>query len=229
MSVGAIGGLEEATPLLSSCSSRSGVGRDVFRRRIPRWDRAARNPIRRACLWTDNLKLLATMLSLLTAGRDRFKPSSLESVVLWPMTNGPMDAPDFFAHLELDGCKILSWDRFLSQTILLTTLDLSLDRPAPTSQLFSILISNPHLQNLMLPIGMAPLNSGGSSFRVALRHLKRSHLIGCLSHLFGFLCRLEYRIEDYHVRSHHLRRSPTIRSGRTYKTTSNVTANLEAD
>jgi len=184
---------------------------DVLRSALQ--DRAARDTIRQVHLWTNDPGLLSSILSSLTAGRDRLQPSSLESVILWSMNHGtPVDASEFFTHhhpsklryLDLDGCTVSSLDHFLSQTTLLTTLDLSLDKTSsvPTSQLFSILASNPHLQDLTLSIGMVPLDgSSGSSFRVALHHLERLHLIGRLPHLFWFLYRLEYpdRMEDLSI------------------------------
>jgi len=123
-----------------------------------------------------------------------------------------VDVSDFFTHhhlsklrhLDLDGCTISSLDHFLSQTTLLTTLDLSLHETSfvPTPKLLLILASNPHLQDLTLSVGMVPLDSSsGSSFRLALHHLKRLRLIGHLLHLFRFLDRLEYpdRMEDLSI------------------------------
>jgi len=141
-------------------------------------DRAARNSIRRVHLWADNLKFLNSILSSLSAGRDKLQPSSLESVILLPMNDGtPVDVSDLFTyhhpsklrHPNLEGCTTSSMDHFLLQPMLLTTLDLPLDRtsPAPPFQLFSVLASNPHLQDLTLSIETAPLDSGtGSSHRI---------------------------------------------------------------
>ena len=179
-------------------------------------DRAARDTIRRVHLGAEDSEILSSVLASLTAGRQRLRPGSLESLVLWAEDRTPVDVSDFFAHfhlsklrhLELVNCTISSWDNLLPQTTLLTTLELTLNKtsPAPTmSQLLSILASNPRLQGLALYTGMVPSdNTTGSSPQVALHQLRRLHLTGRIPHLFSLLHRLEYpdRMEDLSINVH---------------------------
>jgi hypothetical protein len=112
---------------------------------------------------------------------------------------------DFFArchfpnlsHLYLsEGIKISSWEHFRLHTTSLTTLWLTLKDTSPTpttSQLLSILASNPRLQSLMLSKSMIPRDNGdGSTSRVPLHHLTDLFLKGDIHPVFRLLRRLDH-------------------------------------
>jgi len=165
-------------------------------------DHAARDTVRQVHIRTEDSKLLDAILSSLAAHCDGLRTNSLESFVLWNQGGTPADVSDFFAHyrfpklrrLALSNCTISSWDHLTSRTTLLTTLQLTLDKiPPPTaSQLFSMLTSNPQLEELTLAEGVIPVDDNvAPSFRVPFRRLKRFALAGNLSHLFRLLRQLE--------------------------------------
>ena len=115
-----------------------------------------------------------------------------------------MDASDFCARSRLSRLRFLdlygnlrisSWDRLASRTTLLTTLSLKLDTflSSPiltTSQLFSILTSNPNLQELHLYDSALPGDTKGSTPIVGLHDLKFLSLMGEFHRLFGLLRQL---------------------------------------
>ena len=115
----------------------------------------------------------------------------------------PVDVSAFFAHcrfpklrrLDLTGCAISSWDGLTSRTSTLTTLKLDLCFPSftpTTSELLSILASNPVLQKVALHRRGVPDDGGGkSSSRVQLRHLNGLELVGELQHIIGLLHHLD--------------------------------------
>jgi hypothetical protein len=183
------------------------VGRDAFNsvvRSVLR-DRANRDTIRLVHLRSADPELLSSVISSLTADREGLRSSSVESFILYN-DYGDMspDVSYFFArylfpklqHLELTDCEISSWDRLLSRTGALTTLDLDLGYPSPaptTSQLLSILTSNPALQKISLSRDMVPNDSGdNSSLRVSLHYLKELKLAGYLQNVFRILHRLDH-------------------------------------
>jgi hypothetical protein len=167
-------------------------------------ERAARGTIRQVHLRTKDPGLLRALLSTLTTNREGLLANNLESLVLWTDKDGmQVDVSDFFAHhrfpklrrLVITGCKISSWNHLISRTTVLKTLRLTPNKASPTptaSQLFSILASNPHLEELSLSTHMIPSGShGGPPFPVPLRHLQKLDVAGHPSHLFRFLDQLE--------------------------------------
>jgi len=118
------------------------------------------------------------------------------------------DVSDLFArhcfpklrNLHLSGdFRISSWDHLKSITTTLTNLSLHFYDIDPssavptTSQILSLLASNPNLWSLTLNI--PPINDDGGydpRLQVPLRHLERISLTGPFRHLFPILQRLEF-------------------------------------
>ena len=182
-------------------------------------DRVHEDTIRSIHLQFQDPRSIDRVLGRLTATLKRLQPNpspspvnceelrsnSLESLVLCNRSYGrSVDASDFFAHyhlpklqrLDLINCKISSWDHLTSRTSVLVTLKLDLTGPLPiptTSQLLSIISSNPALQRIELFGRTIPNDGGGeSSSRVQLHHLKEIRLGGDLRHVLNFLDQLDH-------------------------------------
>ena len=165
-------------------------------------NRAAQGTIRRVHLHAP-YNYLESVIDLLTADRGEPRPNGIESIIFW---NAPdsLDVSSFFAHsrfpklqrLELDCSTISSWDHLTSQTSVLTILELNFGVPSPTpttSQLLSVLSSNPALRTVRLFDRAVP-NDGGveSPIRVQLHHLKELLLDGGLRHVIRLLDQLDH-------------------------------------
>ena len=166
-------------------------------------DRAARDVIRKVHLRSNNPRLLAAIVSSLTPKGDSVRRSNIESVVL-----SDVDVSDFFARYRFPrlhdlrlsgGFRISSWDYLKSATAALTNLSLSLTSTTPsstiptTSQIISLLSSNPNLTSLAL--NTPAINNDDAtnpSLQVQLHHLERISLIGAFRHIFPILRRLEF-------------------------------------
>jgi len=170
-------------------------------------DRAARNVIRKVHLKSDDTDLLAAIISSLVHEGEDIRPSSIESIVL-----SAVDISDLFTRYRFPKLRNLhlsqrfrmsSWDRLKSTTTVLTNLFLSnIDTPPrppspsavpTTSQILSLLASNPNLRSLTLDI--LPINDDGGydpRLQVPLRHLEHISLEGHFHHLFPILQRLEF-------------------------------------
>ena len=171
-------------------------------------DRAARDTIRRVHLVADDSELSDSIISSLTANRGGLRSNSMESFILWNRGDTSVDVSDFFAHylfpklqrLDLFNCAISSWDHLTFRTSVLTTLELNFDEdfdhdsPTPTtSQLLSILTSNPGLRKVQLSMCAIPEDGvEESSTPVQLHHLKELRLEGDLRHVFKLLHRLDF-------------------------------------
>ena len=175
------------------------------------WDalraRAAQDTIRRVHLrarWS----YLDSIIGLLTANRGEPRPNGMESIILRNKDVRPVDVSNFFARhcfpklrrLELKCCSTSSWDHLTSQTSVLTTLELDFIDPSPTpttSQLLSILSSNPALRKVKLTNRAVPDDGGGrdgggmSSVRVHLPYLNKLRLDGGLQHVIRLLDKLD--------------------------------------
>ena len=165
-------------------------------------DRAARDVIRKVHLKSDDTRLLTAIISSLIPGGEDVRPSSIESIVL-----RNVDVSDLFTryrfpklrNLHLSGrFKISSWDYLKSTTTALTNLSLTYFNTVPssaiptTSQIFSLLASNPNLRSLTL--GPALINGNGGydpKLRVSLCHLESIDLSGPFRDVFPILSRLE--------------------------------------
>jgi len=168
-------------------------------------DRVARDVVRKVHLHSDDMELLTTIVSSLIPESGGVRPSSIESIVL-----SDVDVSDLFVrhrfpklrNLHLSGhFSISSWDHLKSTTTTLTNLSL-FDNDDPTvspsavpttSQILSLLASNPNLRSLVL--GSLPINDDGGCDprpQVPLHHLERISLSGTLHHVFPILHRLEF-------------------------------------
>ena len=166
-------------------------------------DRAAQGAIRRVHL-VARWHYLDLIIGLLTADLREPQPIGIESIILRDESFQPVDVSNFFARyhfpklrrLELDYCSISSWDHLTSRTSVLTTLELNFGEPSPTpttSQLLSILSSNPALRKVGLTNRAVPDDGGGeSSVRVQLHHLKELRLDGGLRHVVKLLDKLDH-------------------------------------
>ena len=175
-------------------------------------DRAARDTIRRIHLSSEDRSLLSSIISSLAARCEGVRSNSVESFILLNESCVPLDISDFFAHfrfpklrrLELNDCKITSWDLLTSRTAVLTTLSLRFYNSSPTpttSQLLSILTSNPALRKLTLSRYAIPDDGGGGSLlRVPLRHLEDLRLDGGIHPVLGLLHRLDHPGNMDHLR-----------------------------
>ena len=149
----------------------------------------------------DGPALAPIILSLTPDHDEGVQNDNIESIV-WRNWGTPLvDVSNFFARsrlsnlrlLELSGnFRILSWDYLTPRTTLLTSLLLEVPlSPTPiTSQLFSILASNPNIRKLWLTDPALPNDADGPTFQVPLHHLKSLSLIGAFHRVFGLLRQL---------------------------------------
>ena len=159
--------------------------------------------IRQSHLMTGSTDVLTSIISSLTPSDEGGKNDNIESIIWTNEGFASVDISTFFARsrlsklrmLDLDGnLRISSWDHLIPQTTLLTSLSLCFNKfpssPLPTtSQLLSILASNPYLQELQLD-GALPDDDDGYTFKVPLRDMRMLTLSGVFRHLFGLLHRL---------------------------------------
>jgi len=163
-------------------------------------DRAARGTIRSVHLQSRRRSLLRSILSSLTPDGEEVQSSSIESISL-----RSVDVSNFFArcrfpklwYLHLSrGITFSSWEYLGPHTTALTTLHLAIEETShnpSTSQLLSILASNPRLQDVTLSKRTIPRDNGdGSTFRVPLHNLKRLSLYGPFQSIFQLLYRLDH-------------------------------------
>ena len=197
-------GISALDLILDGWSNRGGVFDEAMRDVL--MDRAAHNVIRKLHLRSNDMELLTTIISSLIPEGEEVRPSSIESIVL-----GNVDVSDLFTRYRfpklrnlylLQGFRISSWDHLKSTTTALIHLSLSdidtSSSPSPsavptTSQILSLLASNPNLRSLALDV--LPINddSGYSpKLQVPLRHLGWISLTGPFHHLFPILQRLEF-------------------------------------
>jgi len=169
-------------------------------------DRASKDAIRRIHLISRSAKLLDNIISSLSPESEGIRSNSVESFIIRNWSHDPklpVRASDLFAHyrfpklqhLELSHCTISSWDHLQSRTSTLTNLILEPDNssPAPsTSQLLSILASNPTLQKIRIFEPAVPNDGDNSSFQVPLHQLKELKLDGNSQHVVRLLHRLDH-------------------------------------
>lgn len=165
-------------------------------------DRAARDSIRSLHLSSRNTSLLHSIISSLIPDGEGIKYSSVESLILEDFN---LDASDFLTHHRFPKLRYLAllvksdistWDHLKSHTTALTTLSLINRGPSislTTSQVLSILASNPQLRHLSLSIPTTPHDGDDvSTFRVPLDHLKELNLDGDFHPVFRLLRRLAH-------------------------------------
>ena len=176
-------------------------------------DLAARDRIRQIHFAGDEAYLLDAIASpLIPQGEDPQERHTIESII-FQLSVIPVDFSRFFLHSRLPNLRCLLihgfllqapfWDQLtLLQTTRLSILSLQI-KHAPlsitTSQLFSILISNPNLRGLRLAYAALPDDSSESSVRVSLRALRTIALEGEFARVFELLNRLDLPALDHTV------------------------------
>ncbi|KAF9650310.1 hypothetical protein BDM02DRAFT_1452815 [Thelephora ganbajun] len=164
-------------------------------------DHVARGVIRKVHLRSRNIGLLTSIVSSLTPEGEAIRHSNIESIVL-----SDVDVCGFFVRhhfpklrdLSLFGCLDLPLDHLKSHTSALVNLKLC-DNTTPrtsiptTTQILSLLASNPDIRTLMLRFPTLNNDSRHDfKHRVLLRHLEGLSLIGKIYHIFPILDRLEF-------------------------------------
>ena len=168
---------------------------------------AARDAIRRVHLRSGSSQLLNSIIFSIVTKAEGTRSNSVESFAVQSYGEPIPDVSLFFSRyhlpklrcLRLLGCTISSWDLLKSQTMALTTIELTFSAapgisPTPTPpQLLGILSSNPLLQHLILSFSRAPhfVDSERTSSPVPLRHLKKLSLSGIFPRAFELLNQLE--------------------------------------
>jgi len=166
--------------------------------------RVRQDTICRVHLMPNDCDTLASIISSLTPDHEGCQNENIESIMLRNRGSTFVDVSDFFARsrlprlhfLDLYGrIQISPWDRLAPRTTLLTalSLDITIPPPSPTlpaSQLFSILSSNPNLQELSLADAALPDDADSMSFKVQLPQLNTLSLTGKPYHLLGLLRQL---------------------------------------
>ena len=178
----------------------SGPLRDALRART------TQDTIRQVHLLSHNGELLSSVISLLTPDEEYIQHKSIESIDLRNWGTFISDVSRFFTCIRLPKLRSLflhgvlkmpSWDHLVEQTTLLTTLSLDISEPSltqsPTTELLSMLDSNPSLRVLSLGGFAIPEDDGGwPTSQVSLRHLRKLHLAGELRCVFRLLNRLAF-------------------------------------
>ena len=174
-----------------------GALRDALR------DRAIRDVIRKVHLRGRNTELLTVIISSLIPEAEGVRSSSIESIVLSNVDVSSLFTRHCFPKLRnlhlFGNLKISSWDHVKSTTTALTSLSLNLNNinlssaVPTTSQILSLLASNPNLRFLVLDV--LPINDDGKDgprLRVPLRYLEHISLSGTLRYVFPILHQLEF-------------------------------------
>jgi hypothetical protein len=166
--------------------------------------RVVQGAIRQVHLGSHDGDILTSIISSLTPDDEGGQNENIESIILRSRGSPPVDVSKFFARsrlsklrmLDLSGnLQILSWGYLTSRTTLLTTLSLNITEFSPsisptTSQLCSILASNPNLRQLMLSDIALPFDDDGSTSQIPLRDLNILSLTGDFRRIFALLRRL---------------------------------------
>ena len=165
--------------------------------------RVIQNTIRQVLFFSEDFSTLKPIISSLTPDDEGGQNENIESIALHGWGDPALDVSKFFARSHLSRLRSLdlygnflvsSWDSLASRTTLLTRLSLNINTsswpsPPTAAQLFSILTSNPNLQELSLTNNL-PNDPDASTSKVQLRHLKTLALTGESRHLLGLLRRL---------------------------------------
>ena len=178
-------------------------------------DRATRDAIRRVHLRAGDSELLTSIISSLTVNGEGVRSNRMESFILFNDNDTPVDISDFFdcyrfpnlRHLKLANCTTTRLDHLASRTGSLTTLSFDSTSPSlalTTSELLSILASNPTLQKVSLSVYADPSYGGhGFNFRVPLHSLEELRLSGDVREVGGVLHRLDLpNKSDLHLSLH---------------------------
>ena len=164
-------------------------------------NRVRQDTIRRAHLMSTDGGTLTSIISSLTPNNEGCQNDNIESIIWRNIGLTFVDVSDFFVRSRLSRLRFLdlfgeiqisSWDYLAPQTVLLTALSLDISMPSPSStlpasRLFSILNSNPNLQELSLAGAALPKDADRLTFQVQLPHLNTLSLTGEPHHLLGLL------------------------------------------
>jgi len=167
-------------------------------------DRVRQDTIRRVHILTYDYNFITSIISSLTPNGEGGQNENIESIVLVNEGFATVDISNFFSRSRLSRLRLLdlggdlrisSWDWLASRTTLLTSLSLEINSALPpptptTSQLISILRSNPNLRELRLSDTSLPNDTDGFASKVPLRNLKMLSLAGEFRHIFRLLHRL---------------------------------------
>ena len=168
--------------------------------------RVIQSTIRQVHLRSIDPKTMTSIISSLTPG-DNSKDAqnkNIESIILETWGIPHIVVSNFFARSNLSKLHLLditgnfctpSWDPSSSRITHLTSLSLRVSESSPshtptTSQLFSILTSNPNLQQLVLTDAAIPDDADRSMLEIPLHNLKLLSLSGKFRPLFGLLHQL---------------------------------------
>jgi len=183
----------------NSDTSFDGPLQDAVRNRV------RQGTIRRVHLSSNDGGTIPSVILSLTPDDEGGHNENIESIVWENESHFPIvDISNFFARSRLSSLRSLelwgnfrvsSWDHLASRTTLLTTLSLAITPYPPShtltaARLFSILTSNPNLQELTLSGVALPSDTDGSAFQAQLRDLEILSLMGEFRHVFGLLSRL---------------------------------------
>jgi len=179
-------------------------------------DCAARDAIRKVHIRAPYGDLMGNaIVSSLTPETEGVQHSSIESIYL-----DSADASDFFARHHFPklrdlhlfrNFKISSWDYLKAHTTALVNLSLNFNHATPpsaiptTSQLLSLLASNPNIRSLILEQLVISGDGGnGSTSPVPLSHLERLSMTGKFHYIFPILHQLELpeRIDQAELEFH---------------------------
>jgi len=172
--------------------------RDVLR------DRAARDVVRKVHImsyYTDSSTATA-IISLLTPEDEGIRHSSIESISLIGVDVSNFFARHHFPKLRdlylFNSLKVSSWDHLKPHTMALVNLTINFGGIIPpsviptTSQVLSLLASNPNIRSLMLEWPtVSDDGRNDSTCPVPLCHLERLTLMGNLHYVFPILHQLE--------------------------------------
>jgi hypothetical protein len=165
--------------------------------------RVARDLVRRVHLRSRDRDLLTSIISSLTPEDESIRHSSIESIVLANVGIANfLTRHDFpkLRCLSLSYCPGLALDHLGSHTTALTDLSLCDDLYPPasiptTSQILSLLASNPNIQTIALEFFVVSNDVGsGCRLQVPLRHLRRFSLAMDFHQAFTILQRLIFLI-----------------------------------
>jgi len=161
--------------------------------------------IRRVHLVSSDTHTLTLVIASLTPNDGDGQNENIESIALHNEGSHALKVSDFFARSRLSRLRSLdlfrnisipSWDRLIPRTTLLTALSLKITAEFPppprltAAQLFSILTSNPNLQEPFLTRDIFTNDPETSTSKVQLCYLKELSLAGGFRHLFGLLRQL---------------------------------------
>jgi hypothetical protein len=161
-------------------------------------DYTARNAIRKVHLRSDDIQLMTTIVSSLVPEDPHLRDSNIKSIALNGVDVSDLLSSQRFPKLQdlslSGGFMISSWDSLRHHTAVLVNLSLSSNSSQytpTTSQISSLLASNPNIRTLALESLKVRDNGWHCGVPVPLRRLEKLTLTGEFHHVFPILQRLE--------------------------------------